>query len=75
MQGVSPPRIHGLVDLLNQCMTHDATQSSLMPQALALNQYAVEIRYPGTSSTMDEAKEAIKEVRAFRSVLRKKLGL
>jgi len=74
-QGVTPPRIHDLEDLLSLCTVHDATLAALLSLAQALNPYAVLIRYPGMSATVADAKDAVKTMRRLRTVLRRKLGL
>jgi len=42
---------------------------------LLLNDYAVDIRYPGESATSEEAQAAVKAMRTARSLMRSKLGL
>ncbi len=74
-QGVAPPPIHNLVELLNLCAAHDATLTKWLPQGRSLNPYGVLIRYPGRSATVTEAKDAVKTARRLRTILRRKLGL
>jgi len=42
---------------------------------LLLNDYAVDIRYPGEVATKEEARAAIKAMRVVRTFVRQKLGL
>jgi hypothetical protein len=42
---------------------------------LLLNDYAVNIRYPGESATRDEARAAVKAMRTVRAFVRSKLAL
>jgi HEPN domain-containing protein len=42
---------------------------------LLLNDYAVNIRYPGELATRDEARTAVKAMRTVRAFIRSKLGL
>lgn len=74
-QGITPPRIHDLEDLLNLCALHDAVLATHLPIAQALNPFGVQIRYPGMSATVAEAKDAVKSVRRLRTVMRQVLGL
>jgi hypothetical protein len=46
-----------------------------MLHATALNQYSVDYRYPGMSSTLANAQDALKAARRIRTILRKKLGV
>jgi HEPN domain-containing protein len=73
--GVSPPHIHDLIQLLNLCALHDATLATRLPLVQTLNPYGVLIRYPGMSATEAEAKDAVNAMRRLRSLLRRKLGL
>lgn len=74
-QGVAPPRIHDLVQLLNLAVLHDATFSARQPLAQALNPYGVMFRYPGMSASETEARDAVRTMRRLRAFLRRKLGL
>ncbi len=74
-QGIIPSRTHDLEQLLKTCAPHDATLATQLPLVRALNPYGVQIRYPGTSATVAEAKNAVKTMRRLRTVLRRKLGL
>jgi hypothetical protein len=58
-----------------QCVIYDPTLSPYRPLLLVLNQYAVRIRYPGLTTTVAEADDALKTLRRLRPVLRRKLGL
>ena len=74
-QGMTPPRIHDLEDLLNLCVLHDAGLATHLPLVQALNPFGVQIRYPGMSATVAEAKDALKTVRRLRTEMRSALGL
>ena len=74
-QGMTPPRIHDLEDLLNLCALHEAALATHLPLVQALNPFGVQIRYPGMSATVAEAKDAVKTVRRLRTVMRRVLGL
>ena len=74
-QGITPPRIHDLEDLLNLCALHDAALIAQISLAQALNPFGVQIRYPGMSATIAEAKDAVKTIRRLRTAMRQALGL
>lgn len=74
-KGMTPPRIHDLPDLLSLCRVYDATFAALAPDARLLNQYAVDVCYPGVTATIVEAADALKTLRRLRRVLRRKLEL
>jgi HEPN domain-containing protein len=42
---------------------------------LLLNDYAVDVRYPGEEATKEEARAAVKAMRAVRAFVRQKLGV
>ena len=71
----NPPKIHGLVKLIDLCAQHDPLLRALVPLARSLDVYAVGVRYPGTKATVAEAKDAVATTRKIRRVLRKALGL
>ena len=75
VQGVPPPRSHDLEELLDLCAAYDATLNQWLALVQFLNPYGVQIRYPGTSATIANAKDAVKTMRRLRTVLRRKLGL
>ena len=61
---------------MNACASHDATLlPQLLPLAQPLDGYGVLIRYPGVSATVAESKEALKNARRLRRILRRELGL
>lgn len=73
--GEDPPKIHDLLELLDSCVEKDPLLAALAGELLAINSYAVSARYPGASSTVAEAREALARARTVRRVLRKTLGL
>ncbi len=74
-RGVAIPRIHSLADLLALISKGDAGFLLIQTDALVLESYAVQIRYPGLSADKAEAKAALSAGERIRSFLRGKLGL
>jgi HEPN domain-containing protein len=73
--GIAFPKTHNLIFLLTLLSAHDPTWNAWLPQATALNGYAVDFRYPGMSATKAEAKQAIKDCREIRLAARATFGL
>ena len=67
--------IHDLEVLLGLAAVASPDLEIIRSPLLLLNDYAVDIRYPGESATADEAQAAVKAMRIARSLLRSKLGL
>ncbi|MBC7228235.1 MAG: HEPN domain-containing protein [Thermoflexales bacterium] len=67
--------IHDLEVLLELITPISADFEFIRDLLLLLNDYAVDIRYPGEMATKDEARAAVKAMRTVRSFLRQKLGL
>ena len=74
-QGVVPPAIHDLNQLLLLCTHHDPTLVRFQALAQTLNPYGVLIRYPGLSATATDADTGMDAVRRIRCALRRRLGL
>ena len=74
-QSVAPPYTHNLLNLLAECVTHDASLAACTSWVGILNPYSVQFRYPGDSATVAESKVAVITLRKMRRRLRKKLGL
>ena len=47
----------------------------LQPELDTLNKYAIAYRYPGQAATKTDAKEAVKDCRTVRQLIRTSLGL
>lgn len=69
------PRTHDLADLLSLTLSIEPGWISMQPDLNTLSAFAVEYRYPGESSGLDEAKEAVQKCDNVRGVLRRALGL
>jgi HEPN domain-containing protein len=66
-----PPRVHALPQLLSDCQRFEPTVSTLLPAAVTLNPYAVEVRYPPAQlrTTAAEATAAVDAAREVRRVI------
>jgi hypothetical protein len=64
-----------LAQLLALSEEQDGDFSAIWPEIRALNSYGVEVRYPGSFTTLDEAQGAIFAVEQVRYFIRVKLGL
>jgi HEPN domain-containing protein len=69
------PRTHDLSDLLGLTLSIEPGWISMQPDLNTLSAFAVEYRYPGESSDIDEAKEAVQKCDNVRGVVRRALGL
>jgi HEPN domain-containing protein len=73
--GITFGKTHDLEKLLSLALTVEPRWSVLRQDLIFLTDFAVEYRYPGSSATKAEAKEAIKRCGNVRSVIRKAFGL
>jgi HEPN domain-containing protein len=69
------PRTHDLPELLALALGVEPAWASLEPDLNVLTAFAVEYRYPGESSDMDEAQEAFEKCEVLRGVIRSRLGM
>jgi len=67
--------IHDLEVLLGSTIPVSPEFEFVRDLLLLLNDYAVDIRYPGEVATKDEAHAAIKAIRTVRTFVRQRLGL
>jgi len=72
---ISFPKTHALRELLDLVVRVDASLESIREDVTTLQPYAVDVRYPGFSATIQEAKEAVQLMKRLRALLRPKLGL
>ena len=73
--GISCGRTHSLTALLDAVISVEPLWESCRGDLAILSAYAVEYRYPGESADRDQAREALKLCRSFRSQARVSLGL
>ncbi len=69
------PKTHDLDELEDLIIGTDPDIRLINQFLVVLNPYGIDIRYPGLRATMDDAKEAIKAMKAVRKFVRAKLGL
>ena len=69
------PKTHLLVTLLDLIIQVEPSLESIRLELAVLQPYAVDVRYPGFSATVEEAKEAVKIMKRLRTALRQQLGL
>lgn len=76
-QGVAPPRMHDLPQLLAQCERHSSTLNALRQAAQQLDVYYIPPRYPPvrTTPTKQEAQEAVTLAEQVRDTVRNALGI
>ena len=76
--GQAFPKTHDLLALSTLCAQAGILLALEPTQLGILSSYAVQVRYPGESPTLDdarEAREAIEITRILRRLVRKSLGL
>jgi HEPN domain-containing protein len=66
---------HDLLELRELCEKVDADFRLIVNQLQILNPWASEIRYPGTSATLEESRESVQAMKQMRKFVRAKLGL
>ena len=73
--GAHVPKIHNLTALLKLVLPVEPRLGGLQVPLASLNPYAVEFRYPGDTSTKEDAKAAFANCRVARAEVRNCLGL
>src|SRR5512136_1015258 len=73
--GITFPRTHDLLQLLNACLPVEPLWSAYSKVVDRMTDYAVGFRYPGHSATLREAKLAFKHCRSLRAEARRSLGI
>jgi len=67
--------IHDLEVILGDILPSSSDFEFIRDLLLLLNDYAVDIRYPGELATKEEARAAVKAMRTVRTFVRQKLSL
>ena len=73
--GIHFAKTHNLLNLLNELLTIEPTWTNLHKSSASLTIYAVKFRYPGDLADKIEAKEAVKNCRLIREIVRGAFGL
>jgi len=73
--GVSFPRTHDLLKLLNLCLPVEPLWASFTKVVDTMSDYAVDFRYPGQSATLTEARQCLKDAKVIRREVRLSFGL
>lgn len=68
-------KTHDLEKLLKLVIAVEPAWQTLANELKDLNDFAVDIRYPGPAATKSDAQEAIKNCRRVRAVIRAAFGL
>lgn len=73
--GEEAGRLHDLVALLERVLELEPLWEAFRADLAYLSDFAVAYRYPGESSTREQARDAVKRCRRFRLVVRQALGM
>jgi len=73
--GAEAGRLHDLVALLERVLACEPLWEAFRIDLAYLSDFAVAYRYPGESSTREQALDAVKRCRRFRLVARQALGI
>ncbi|MBI5651756.1 MAG: HEPN domain-containing protein [Chloroflexi bacterium] len=68
-------KTHDLDELRVACAEIDRTFNLVKDWAIALTPYAIDVRYPGESVNVSEARTAIQAMKELRKFVRARLGL
>ncbi len=69
------PRSHDLVQLGNLCLSADPDFNLVTGAIATLDQFGTDIRYPGVSATLQDARQAFAALKQVRAFVQAKLGL
>jgi HEPN domain-containing protein len=73
--GIDFPKVHDMNQLKNLVAQVEPEVQRFTSELKSLDPYGVDVKYPGLPVSEDEAKEAIKAMKAIRRFMRAKLGL
>jgi HEPN domain-containing protein len=74
-QGAPFPKTHSLIELLELCVSLDASFEAQRNPLVRLDRYAVRYRYPGEAADKDEARLAFRAATTVRAFVRGMLGI
>jgi HEPN domain-containing protein len=69
------PKIHNLIELLDLCKKLDISFELLRADLKLIDQYSVQVRYPGMSAEKNEAKAALKAAQTVKAFIHQRLEL
>ena len=69
------PMTHDLERLLDLVLVIEPSWAALRGAVASITDFAVEVRYPGTSATPAEARNVLRASRRIRDIIRRSLGL
>ena len=73
--GVATGKTHDLAKLLSLILPVESSWKILRQDLIVLTDFAVDYRYPGSSATKTDAKDAVKRCMKVRLVIRRSFGL
>jgi HEPN domain-containing protein len=73
--GITAGKTHDLVKLLSLILPAEPSWSVLRQELIVLTDFAVDYRYPGSSATKADAKDAVQRCTKVRVVIRRSFGL
>lgn len=73
--GQEAGRLHDLVALLERVLAIEPLWEAFRPDLAYLSDFAVAYRYPGESSTREQAHDAVQRCRRFRLEVRRALAI
>jgi HEPN domain-containing protein len=73
--GVAAGKTHDLVKLLSLILPTEPAWNVLRQDLIVLTEFAVDYRYPGSSATKADAKDAVQRCNTVRLVIRRSFGL
>ena len=69
------PKTHSLAYLVRACAEHDKEFEKHKKDFEDLDEYSVDIRYPGDDASEDDARKAVESMKRARAFIRSKLNL
>ncbi len=73
--GIAYPKTHDLERLLDLALPIEPLWAPLRPALVGITDYAVEVRYPGRTTTPAEARQLLNDTARVRELIRQSLGM
>lgn len=74
-KSLNPERTHDLSILLTRVLTYEPTWINLEQACLELTEFAVDHRYPGTTTSVQDASDSLHYAESIRNTVRHFFGL